>query len=226
MKTKQPAGAGDTEATRPIVFSENVIVPTGGFEGSRFVRAGDPSPYRDPSEVPAPLRGFIVTPGDSLPEAAEERFGTYEPNVTYSMHSDGSRGRAIRRQVAELSSARAEQEWAERAAEAEAEAWPPGAKEALAAEHDARIAVQIKSLEIRDRDRDAAIAAAQEAAEREAEPAKPAEFFVKRGAVFMHAEKAKLRPGEQVFTRQPNGQWWTVGTTDINAALPPQGVIL
>ena len=225
MKTEQPAAAGDTEAPRPIVLSVNTIIHVGGFQGSQFFAAGSETPFRSIDEVPAPLRAFVVTPGDSLPEAAEERFGSFEPNVTYSLNSDGSRGRAIRRQVAELSSARAEQESAERAAEAEAEAWPLGAKEALEAAHDARIATQIKTLEIRDRDRDAAIAAAQaEAGGAEEKPA--AMLYVKRGGVWAHAEKAKLRPAEQVFVKEPSGAWAAVGVVDATGALPPPEVIL
>jgi hypothetical protein len=60
QKKKLPAAASDTEATPrlPIVFSENVIVQTGDFEGSHFIRAGDPSPYRDISEMPGAAPRF------------------------------------------------------------------------------------------------------------------------------------------------------------------------
>jgi hypothetical protein len=58
--TEQP---GDTEAARPIRFSQNVIVPVGGFEGSRLITAGSPTPYHDISEVPSSLKEFIVKRG-------------------------------------------------------------------------------------------------------------------------------------------------------------------
>ena len=173
--------------------------------------------------MPASLRGFVVAPSDSLPEESEERFGNYELNVIYSVNSDGSRGRALRRQVAELSNALAEQEWAEEEARRQGEL-PEETLAVLQAAHDAAIALETKQLEIYTRDRDAAIAAAQEAAAREAEPAKSPAFFVKRGALFMRTAKAKLRAGEEIFTRQPNGQWWVAGIVDASGSLPKQEV--
>ena len=89
----------------------------------------------------------------------------------------------------------------------------------LQEKHDVDVALQIKTAEIRARDADAVIAAQDEGAGAEQKPA--ATFFVKRGAVFMHAGKAKLRPGEQVFVKEPSGAWAVAGTTDINGGLPP-----
>jgi hypothetical protein len=82
--------------------------------------------------------------------------------------------------------------------------------------------LQIKAAEVAQARRDAA----EEAAARAGEPAKPPEFFVQRGALFMRAAKAKLRTGEEIFTRQPNGQWWVAGIVDANGSLPPPEVIL
>jgi hypothetical protein len=55
-----------------IVFSVNTLVPVGGFTGSLFVKAGEPSPYRDISEVPQQLRAFIE-PAETLETAESGR---------------------------------------------------------------------------------------------------------------------------------------------------------
>jgi hypothetical protein len=215
MKPEQPAAAATSS---PIVLSLDTIIQTGDFTGSRLFRRGEPTPYRNISEVPAPLRGFIVTPGDSLPEAAEERFSSFEPNVSYLMHTDGSRGRAIRRVAGQLAAADSFQAWAEEQASAPPDEALASALAIVQEQHDIAVALQIKELEIRDRDKDAAIAAAQEAAVAEEKPA--ATLFVRRGAIFRRAEEAKLRPGEPVFVKEPSGAWAAVGLVDANAGLP------
>jgi hypothetical protein len=222
--SKEQVAPGAATGSR-ITLTVDAVIPIGGFEGSRLFRRGEPTPYRDISEVPGPLRGFVVAPDDSLPEESEERFGNYELNVIYSVNSDGSRGRAIRRQIAELSNALAEQEWAEDEARRQGEL-PEETRDALQAAHDAAIALETKQLEIYTRDRDAAIAAAQDAAAREGEPAKPSPLFVRRGAVYRKAEEARLRPGEPVYQRQPSGEWWVAGQVNANGGLPPPEVTL
>jgi hypothetical protein len=215
MKTEPPAGA----TGRPIVLSIDAIIQTGDFTGSRLFRRGEPTPYRDLSEVPGPLRGFVVTPGDSLPEAAEERFGSFEPNVSYSMHSDGSRGRAIRRVAGQLAAADSFQQWAEEQASAPPDEALASALAIVQEQHDIAVALQIKELEIRDRDAAAAIAAAEaEAGGAEEKPA--VMLYVRRGGVWAHAEKAKLRPAEQVFVKEPSGEWAVIGVVDANGGLP------
>jgi hypothetical protein len=138
-----------------IVFSVSTPRPGRRLHGSLFVKAGEPSPYRDISEVPQQLRAFIE-PAETL-ETAEsgENVANYSPGVVYLTNPDGSRGRAIRRQVAELSSARAEQEWAEQAAEAQA-TLDKETEAALQDAHDVHIGLELASAEIMHRDRDAA----------------------------------------------------------------------
>jgi hypothetical protein len=78
QKKESPAAASDTEATPrlPIVFSENVIVRTGDFEGSHFIRAGDPSPFCELSEVPESLKVFVASAEPpQVPE--EQNFANY-----------------------------------------------------------------------------------------------------------------------------------------------------
>ena len=144
----------------------------------------------------------------------------FEPGVTYNVDDRGAIiTRAGARQAARLAGEAAAQQQAEE--EAIAAGTPDEATEALLrGEHEYHISGQILAAEIRARNADA-VTAAQEAAAREAEPAKPPAFFVKRGALFMHTAKAKLRVGEEIFTRQPNGQWWVGGLVDVNGGLPP-----
>jgi hypothetical protein len=71
------------------------------------------------------------------------------------MNPDGSRGRALRREVAQLAGAIAAQEAAEQEAEALGEL-PAETIAALEAEHDIRIGLAIKAAEIAARDRDSA----------------------------------------------------------------------
>ena len=37
----------------------------------------------------------------------------------------------------------------------------------------------------------------------------------------MHAERARLRPGEPVFVKEPSGAWAAVGTVNSTGGLPP-----
>jgi hypothetical protein len=164
---------------------------------------------------------------EEAPAGPEERILNFEPNTTYLLHPDGSRShnRAISRQAAAL----AADAFLQAAVEEEAIAagtLDPETAAALADEHDRAIGLQIKAAEVAQARIDSAYAQAQEAAEREAEPAKPSEFFVKRGAVYRKTEEARLRPGEPVFVKEPSGAWAAVGTTNINGALPPDEVII
>ena len=216
--TEQPAGASDTEGAQPITFTENVLLDGRDPYADRLVRAGEPSPFRSIDEVPESLRG-LVAPAEPLETAgSEERFANYQPNTVYLLNSDGSRGRALRRQVGQLAANASFQEAAEREVEI-ANKLPRETLEAIQAEHDKHIALQIKAAEVRARNRDAAVIAAQEAAVAGERPA--ATYHVKRGAVYRKAAEARLRVGETLFQRQPSGDWWAAGQVDSNGALPP-----
>ena len=46
-------------------------------------------------------------------------------------------------------------------------------------------------------------------------------FFVRRGAVYRRSEDARLRSGEQVFVKEPSGDWALAGTINSTGGLPP-----
>ena len=62
----------------------------------------------------------------------------------------------------------------------------------------------------------------QDQAEAEAE-ARVTKYFVKRGGEMARCERAKLRPGEQCFTRQGD-EWVYAGVIDSTGAPPPQPI--
>jgi hypothetical protein len=231
MKTEQsPAAASHTEAEPPearpsIRFTTNTILHIGGFQGSAFFAAGSETPFHSIDEVPESLRGFVA-PAEPVETAeSDERFANFQLNTVYLSNSDGSRGRALRRQVGELAGAAAEQERAEFEAIA-ANELDPETEKILQEKHDSAIAYETKVLEVAQARRDDEEEAARLEALRAQEPAKPAERFVKRGSVYRAASAVKLRVGEQVFTRQPNGQWWLVGLVDANGNPPDQEITL
>ena len=225
MKTEQPSGAGAATGS-PITLSVDAVIQVGGFIGSKLFRAGESTPYRSIDEVPEQLKSFISDDGDEPDEPQGPPSLSFQTNKVYAVNAEGAiLSRAGRRAAAEL----AGQAYAQRQAEEEAiaaGALDPETQAALEDAHAVDIGLQIKEAEAAQARRDAAYAQAQEAAAREAEPAKAPEFFVKRGAVFMHAAKARLRPGEQVFVKRPSGAWETVGLIDASGSLPPEEMIL
>ena len=212
MSRTEPPPAAYAETTRPVAFSVNIIVPVAGFEGSRFIKAGEPSPYCDISEVPEQLKGFIA--GDEDAESQGPPGGLFELNTIYNVSPEGAiLSRAGRRAAAQLAG---EASWQ---AQAEARRRPSTRKpRGLQQEHDLRIGVALDA-EIRARDAEEAIAAAQ--AEAAGAEQKPAAIYVKRGGAWMHAERARLRPGEPVFVKEPSGAWAAVGTVNSTGGLPP-----
>lgn len=178
MSRTEPPPAAYAETTRPVAFSVNIIVPVAGFEGSRFIKAGEPSPYCDISEVPEQLKGFIA--GDEDAESQGPPGGLFELNTIYNVSPEGAiLSRAGRRAAAQLAG---EASWQ---AQAEEEAIAAAQAEAAGAEQ------------------------------------KPAAIYVKRGGAWMHAERARLRPGEPVFVKEPSGAWAAVGTVNSTGGLPP-----
>jgi hypothetical protein len=217
MSGTKPPPAAYAETTRPVAFSVNIIVPVAGFEGSRFIKAGEPPPYCDISEVPEQLKGFIA--GDEDAESQGPPGGLFELNTIYNVSPEGAiLSRAGRRTAAQLAGEASWQAQAEKEAIA-AVTLDPETEATFQQEHDLRIGVALKTAEIRARDADAAVAAAQ--AEAAGAEQKPAAIYVKRGGAWMHAERARLRPGEPVFVKEPSGAWAAVGTVNSTGGLPP-----
>ena len=162
--------------------------------------------------------------------AAEVATGTSEMSRygdrTYAVDPEGAiLSQHGRREAARLAGAAAAQEWAEEEALRQGEL-PKETLEALQAAHDTQIGIALATAASAERTRNAGITAAQEAAAREAEPAKPLAFFVRRGGEWGRIERSKLKPGEHVFTKRPNGQMQTVGVVDAIGQAPPEEMIL
>jgi hypothetical protein len=168
MKTEPPA---DAATGSRITLTVDAILPIGGFEGSRLFRRGEPTPYASAEDVPENLKAYIAaSEADAEPE---QNFANYSPGVAYYCDADGRRGRALRRQAGELAGAIAAQEWAEAEATAPLDEQTAAALAIAQEQHAVDVAVQIKSLESRARDRDglpeAIMAERDEEAKRERE---------------------------------------------------------
>ena len=200
----------------PIRFATNIIAQFPDAPGgSRFVNAGEDSPYRSIDEVPINLRPLIVT-GELEPEEENAPRGAFQLNTPYETTPDGRLGRQLRRridrQVAALEAEEELTEWIE--AESE-RPLPPEVAESLQAEHEAHVAQQAAEMGAAARMSDAIADAAIAAQE-------PPELFVKRGGRhYAPAHKARLKPGEDVFMKDPDdGTFQFIGTCDSRGDLP------
>jgi short subunit dehydrogenase len=167
-----------------------------GLEGGQ--RCCSPRSPRSASTPPLPehLKPYLSNE-EEAPAGPKERILNFEPNTTYLLHPDGSRShnRAISGQAAALAADAFLQAQAEEKAEA-ANELPPETAAALEAAHDRAIGIALKAAEIADRNKDAAVEAAQ--AEANGAEQKAAVIYVKRGA-WRRAERTRLRPGESIM---------------------------
>jgi hypothetical protein len=197
----------------PIVLTVSLI------ESGRFIRAGEPTPYLRVEDVPAHLKEYIATEADPPAWSPRER-DFYnnpqpDPGLIYQPLS-GERG--MRRQAARAASISQEQIYAEEQAQADA-ALPAETIEALQDSHDLYIGKTKAELEASQRLTDAIY---EDAERRVVEPQK----FLKRGAVYVSAEKAgRFKPGEHVFVRRESGEYESVGLVDSEGGLPPEEII-
>ena len=210
MSKEQPSPAG------PLVLK------VGSVANGKYYAAGEPIPF-DAETIPDSLRPYLAD--DAEPEPPAPPTLNFQPNRVYEVDPQGAiLTRAGRRQGAQL----AGEDFAQQQAEEEVIA--VGALDAetaaiLQEKHDVDVALQIKTAEIRARDADAVVTAAQDEGAGGAEQ-KPPAIYVKRGGAWMHAERARLRPGEPVFVKRPTGEWEAVGAVDASGGLPPPEVIL
>jgi len=199
------------ELPAPIRLSDNTI-----WEG-KFYNAGDPLPVASVEELTPNLRPLVVT-GDPEAEAEEPNVarGSYQTGVIYEMTEDGRLGRALRRnvqrQVAQLEAENERQDWIE--AEASGPELPASVAEDLQAEHENAVAFAKAQMAADARMSDEVSAAAAAALE-------PVQMYVRRGdRHYAPAGSARLKPGEDVFIRQPSGRFHCIGTSDGQAELP------
>jgi hypothetical protein len=76
----------------PIRFKTNVIVPAPDAPGgSRFIVAGEGSPYRSLDEVPTRLRPVIMQPEafESEPKFDQPPSATFTLNTVYNVDENG-----------------------------------------------------------------------------------------------------------------------------------------
>ena len=203
---------------KPIRFQTNVIIPDANAPGgSRFIVGGDDSPYRDIAEVPVNLRPLIVSGEPAAPEEPNVARGNFEMGVAYQVTDDNRLGRVQRRsvdrQIAQMEAQNDYQEQLEE--EAAADELPPEVAESLQASHEDAVAFAKAQAAVDAARADAASDAAAEAAQ-------PPELYVKRGGRhYAPALKARLKPGEEIFIKDPlDGSFVFIGTTDSRADLP------
>ena len=119
----------------------------------------------------------------------------------------------VRRQTRRLEMHAAHQEFAEQVA---AEPLREDVAAALQDSHDIAIGRAKAQAEYSQGLVDAAHAAAQ--------PAEPPQLFVRRGGEWGRVQNAKLKPGEHVFVKRPNGEMEAVGVVDATGGLPPEEI--
>jgi hypothetical protein len=187
----------------PIRISTNTII-----DGKFYLR-GEPLPFSRAEDLPDNLKPLVVTE----PEAEEENepCGAFELNTAYTLTSDGQLGRALRRQVAQMEAENAEEAWLNQANAAEL---PPEIAAALEDSHQSDVARQAAQLAATARRADDIADAAAAAAE-------PPTLYVKRASRhYIEIHRTKLKPGEAVYVRQPDGGFDCIGTTDGKSQLP------
>lgn len=100
------------EAPLLIRFETNVIIPDPHAPGgSRFIVAGEDSPFRSLEEVPINLRAVIATSSPEEPD--DQPRGSFEPNVAYFVTSDGRLGKKVQREISQREAELEEEQWLE-----------------------------------------------------------------------------------------------------------------
>ena len=198
-----------TEPPAPIRLSENTI-----WEGKFYV-AGDPLPFERAEDLPENLRPLVVTGEPEEPD--DQPRGAFQLNTAYQVTSDGRLGRQVQRQIAQMEAEAEEEEWLEEEA---SRPLPPEVAESLQQDHEAHVGLQAAQMAAAARRADDIADAAIAAQE-------PPRLYVKRGGRhYAPAHKARLKPGEPVFTRQPDGSFECIGETDGRCELPDLPIII
>jgi len=198
-----------TEPPAPIRLSTNCI-----WEG-KFYNRGEPLPVERAEDLTENLQQVVDT-SEPEEEPANEARGSFQLNTLYEMTDDGRLGRTLRRkverQVAELEAAAQEDDWIEeQVANAEL---PPEIAEGLQEEHERHVGLQKAQLAVDARRSDETSDAAAAASE-------PVQMYVRRGSRhYQPAHKARLKAGESVYVRKPDGGLECIGETDSKAELP------
>jgi hypothetical protein len=192
-----------------VRISDNTIID------GKFYARGEALPFDRAEDLPENLRPLVVTGEPEAEEPSQPR-GSFQLNTPYGVDEDGRLTRALRRkvdrEVAELEAKNAENEWLEE--QVATSELSPELAAALQEEHDAAIG-HAKAQAAADANRSDELADSVIAAQEQPT------LFVRRGTRhYANALKARLKPGEDVFIRQPDGHFHCVGTTDGHGELP------
>jgi hypothetical protein len=202
-----------TEPPAIIRISDNTIL------AGKFYSRYEPLPVERVEDLPLILQPLVVSgpePEGEEPDDSQPRNAMFEMNTLYQVDPDGRLGRQlqrrVQRQVAELEAAAQEADWIE--------------EEISAAELPASIAAELEDSHRADVERQKAQAAvdarrSDEASDAAATSLKPPQFFVRRGSRhYTPIGSARLKPGEPVFIRKPEGRFEFIGETDSKGSPP------
>jgi hypothetical protein len=199
-----------TRQTEPLRLSANCIAQ------GRFIPRGEPVPFTHET-LPEHLRPYVAA-HEAAEELDDSPRGSFELNVAYAVTSDNRLGRQVRREMRRIE----EETEAELLIEEEAAnvQLPEEIASELADEHAQHVARQVAQLGASARMSDAIADAAAEASA-------PPRLYVKRGGRhYASVDRAKLKPDEAVYVRQPDGHFEYVGQTDSRGEPPDAPVTL
>ena len=199
-----------TEPPAVIRISTNTIVD------GKFYKVGEPLPFTKVEDLPPNLRPLVVTGEPEEDEEPAGARGAFQMNTLYEVTDDNRLGRAVRRrverQIAALEDENARADWIEE--EVNSAELPPEVAAELQDAHDSHVELQRAQAKA---DAARSDAASDAAAETLAVP----ELFVRRGSRhYAPALSARLKAGESVFTRKPEGRFEYVGIVNGHGELP------
>ena len=180
----------------PVILRENCIV------NGVFIRAGEVTPYEREEDLPESLKG-LVADGSEEPYSPADR-DIYRPELR--REATTVLGNVYIRSLPKLL-------WRVKinCRQKRRQLWQTRMRL-----HIAKVKAQL----LVDQH---FVEAAELRAAGEAE-AKTPKFHVKRGAIFVSVEKAKLVPAEPVLVQRPNKEWECVGYVDAAGGLPDEEI--
>jgi hypothetical protein len=195
-----------------FTFKTNVIYQDADGK-SVYLAAGELSPWTRIEDVPPRLQNVIESEAAEEPEGPR---GSFHLNTPYEVTDDNRLGRAVRRrverQIADLEDENARADWIEE--EVNSAEWPPEVAAELQDAHDSHVELQRAQAQVDARRSDEVSDAAAAALE-------PPRLYVKRGSRhYAPAVNARLKAGESVFTRNPEGRFEYIGIVNGDGELP------
>jgi hypothetical protein len=205
-----------TEPPAVIRISDNTII-----DGKFYVR-GTPLPYATVAAMPEILKPLVVTGEPEEDEEPAGARGAFQTNTLYEVTDDNRLGRAVRRraerQIAALEDENARADWIEE--EVNSAELPPEVAAELQDAHDSHVELQRAQAKADAARSDAASDVAAAALE-------PPQLYVRRGSRhYAPALSARLKAGESVFTRNPEGRFEYVGIVNGDGELPDLPITL